>query len=153
MAQDRPHIFVGATIIPIEGDDIESGALVVRAGKIEAIGLSGAPTTYDELEATLPDIPDDQNAALVVRLAGLVEVKLRLITLLRPDMRSLLLHGPEQRPLRLQGQLEGSLEATVAKQLPCPFLLIPGSVDQHLRLILHTGSYSSLRAYNGSAQL
>ncbi len=37
-AQERPHIFVGATIIPIEGDEIQSGALVVRNGKIQAVG-------------------------------------------------------------------------------------------------------------------
>ena len=38
IAQEPPHIFVGATIIPIEGDEIESGALLVRNGKIQAVG-------------------------------------------------------------------------------------------------------------------
>ncbi len=37
-AQERPLAFVGARIIPIEGDEIERGTLVVDAGKIVAVG-------------------------------------------------------------------------------------------------------------------
>ncbi|MGK2858359.1 MAG: amidohydrolase family protein [Thermoanaerobaculia bacterium] len=41
-AQQRPHAFVGATIIPIAGDPIENGTLVVDKGKIVAIGAGVA---------------------------------------------------------------------------------------------------------------
>jgi imidazolonepropionase-like amidohydrolase len=37
-AQDRPKAFVGARIIPIEGDEIDTGTLVVEKGKITAVG-------------------------------------------------------------------------------------------------------------------
>ena len=47
-AEDRPRAFVGARIIPIEGDEIEQGTLVVDGGKIVAVG------PVDEVE-----IPDD----------------------------------------------------------------------------------------------
>lgn len=37
-AQDKPHAFTGATIIPISSAPIESGVLVVRYGRIVAVG-------------------------------------------------------------------------------------------------------------------
>jgi imidazolonepropionase-like amidohydrolase len=37
-AQDRPRAFVGAKIIPIEGDEIAAGTLVIEKGKITAVG-------------------------------------------------------------------------------------------------------------------
>ena len=45
-AQERPHAFVGARIVPIEGAEIASGTLLTRAGKIVAVG------THDELVAS-----------------------------------------------------------------------------------------------------
>src|SRR6056297_180220 len=41
-AQDRPHVFEGAEIIPITGDVISNGVLVVQNGKIEAVGEAGS---------------------------------------------------------------------------------------------------------------
>lgn len=41
LAQDRPHAFVGAEIIPISGARIASGVLVVEAGRITAVGAQG----------------------------------------------------------------------------------------------------------------
>lgn len=41
-AQDRPHVFEGAEIIPITGDVISNGVLVVQNGKIEAVGEEGS---------------------------------------------------------------------------------------------------------------
>jgi len=35
---DRPQAFVGARLIPIEGDEIDVGTLVIQSGKIVAIG-------------------------------------------------------------------------------------------------------------------
>jgi imidazolonepropionase-like amidohydrolase len=41
-AQDGPQAFVGARIIPIEGDEIANGVLVIDGGKIVAVGASGS---------------------------------------------------------------------------------------------------------------
>lgn len=41
-AQDRPYVFEGAEIIPITGDVIANGVLVVQNGKIEAVGEAGS---------------------------------------------------------------------------------------------------------------
>lgn len=38
IAQQQPLVFVGATIIPIEGAPIESGVLVVQNGKVVSVG-------------------------------------------------------------------------------------------------------------------
>ena len=40
VADDRAHVFVGAKILPIEGDDIPLGVLVIRGKKILAVGSS-----------------------------------------------------------------------------------------------------------------
>ena len=45
--QDRAQAFVGARIIPVEGDEIPSGTLVVQAGKIVAVGSSNAVRVPD----------------------------------------------------------------------------------------------------------
>ncbi|MFN8011267.1 MAG: amidohydrolase family protein [Holophagaceae bacterium] len=46
-AQDKPHAFVGARILPIEGPEIESGVLVVQHGKIVAVGGPGTAIPAD----------------------------------------------------------------------------------------------------------
>lgn len=46
-AQDRPHAFVGARILPIEGPELESGVLVVQHGKILAVGGPGTAIPAD----------------------------------------------------------------------------------------------------------
>ena len=37
-AQDEPHVFRGATVLPIAGPPIESGVLVVQGGKVVEVG-------------------------------------------------------------------------------------------------------------------
>lgn len=44
-AQEKPHVFRGATVIPIVGEPIEDGALVAQNGKIVAIGPSAQVAT------------------------------------------------------------------------------------------------------------
>ena len=46
-AQDRPHAFVGARIIPIEGEPIERGVLVVHRGAIVTVGPDGTAVPDD----------------------------------------------------------------------------------------------------------
>ena len=42
VAQDPPRAFVGARLIPVDGPPIDNGVLVVRAGRIDAIGAKDA---------------------------------------------------------------------------------------------------------------
>jgi imidazolonepropionase-like amidohydrolase len=42
IAQERPQAFVGARIIPIQGDEIPKGVLVIEKGKIVAVGAVGS---------------------------------------------------------------------------------------------------------------
>lgn len=42
LAQEAPVAFVGARVIPIAGEEIERGTLIVQAGKIVAVGPEGA---------------------------------------------------------------------------------------------------------------
>lgn len=46
-AQEKPHVFTGALIYPIEGAAIENGVLVVHKGKITAIGGAGTSIPAD----------------------------------------------------------------------------------------------------------
>jgi imidazolonepropionase-like amidohydrolase len=41
ITQEKPHVFTGATIIPVEGVPIENGVLVVQNGKIVSVGGAG----------------------------------------------------------------------------------------------------------------
>ncbi len=41
-AQERPLAFVGAHLIPIEGEELDDGVLVVEGGRITAVGPAGA---------------------------------------------------------------------------------------------------------------
>jgi len=53
-AQERPHAFVGARIIPIEGPEIASGTLLVHDGRIVAVGAVDAVTV--PADATRVDV-------------------------------------------------------------------------------------------------
>jgi len=50
LAQERPQAFVGARIIPIEGDEIAEGTLVVSGGKIAAVGPKADVKIPDDAE-------------------------------------------------------------------------------------------------------
>jgi imidazolonepropionase-like amidohydrolase len=63
-AQDRPRAFVGARIIPIEGDEIASGTLVIERGKIVAVGPSD--------QVKLPDGAEKVDVAGKVIMPGLI---------------------------------------------------------------------------------
>lgn len=43
-AQEQPHVFTGAQILPIVGEPIANGVLVVHRGKIVAVGAAGQVT-------------------------------------------------------------------------------------------------------------
>jgi len=68
LAQEAPLVFTGATIIPIVGNSIENGALVVHQGKIAAVGALNAvsiPADAQRIDATgkmiMPGLVDTHN--------------------------------------------------------------------------------------------
>ncbi len=63
--QDKPRAFVGARIIPITGNQIDRGVLVVQDGKITAVGAEGStaiPSGAEKIDVTgrviMPGIVD-----------------------------------------------------------------------------------------------
>ena len=65
LAQQQAQVFEGAKIIPIEGDPIESGTLVVKDGKIVAVGADG--------EVNIPSNATVHDASGKVIMPGLVD--------------------------------------------------------------------------------
>ena len=65
MAQSQPQAFTGAKIIPISGEPIENGTMIVRDGKIEAVGPS------DEID--IPGNAKTHDASGKVIMPGLVD--------------------------------------------------------------------------------
>lgn len=64
-AQERPHVFEGAEIIPITGEPISNGILIVEEGKITAVGESGS--------VSIPNNAIRQNVSGKVIMPGLVD--------------------------------------------------------------------------------
>lgn len=64
-AQDRPQVFRGARILPVTGDEIPNGVLVVQGGKIRAVGPAGS--------VAIPDNADMHEATGQVIIPGLVD--------------------------------------------------------------------------------
>lgn len=46
-AQEQPHVFEGAEIIPVTGEPVSNGILVVEDGKLTAVGESGSVSIPD----------------------------------------------------------------------------------------------------------
>jgi imidazolonepropionase-like amidohydrolase len=63
--QDKPHAFRGATIIPIEGELIQSGVLLVQYGKILAVGTAA--------DVSIPTDAVVQDVSGKVIMPGLVD--------------------------------------------------------------------------------
>ncbi len=63
-AQERAKAFVGAKIIPIEGEEIDDGTLVVDGGKIVAVGPAA--------EVTIPEGAEKIDVAGKVIMPGLI---------------------------------------------------------------------------------
>lgn len=64
-AQERPLVFTGAEILPVSGDPIEEGVLIVQDGKISAVGAVG--------EVTIPDNAEVRDVSGSVIMPGLVD--------------------------------------------------------------------------------
>ncbi len=88
-SQDQPHVFRGATLIPIAGEPIADGALVVQNGKILAVGPSA--------EVASPDGAVEHDVSGKVIMPGLVDTHSHIGRVEGGD-RSATLH-PEVRVL------------------------------------------------------
>lgn len=64
-AQQQTQVFTGAKIITISGDEIESGVLVVQAGKIVAVGAEG--------DVSIPGDAEQHDMSGKVIMPGLVD--------------------------------------------------------------------------------
>ncbi len=64
-AQETAVVFVGAQVIPIDGEPIDDGVLVVRDGVIQAVGGAG--------DVTIPDGAERVDASGKVIMPGLVD--------------------------------------------------------------------------------
>src|SRR4051812_47962232 len=64
-AQDKPQAYVNAHLIPIAGPEIDNGVLVVKGGKIVAVGKSGEVKPPDGAE-----VHDEQGRTI---MPGLVD--------------------------------------------------------------------------------
>ena len=88
-AQEKPHAFRGATIIPIESETIQNGVLLVQYGKILAVGKAG--------DVRIPADAVVQDAAGKVVFPGIVDTHSHLgdgsgadgSAALQPDVRIL----------------------------------------------------------------
>jgi len=65
LAQEKPIAYTGARIIPIVGDEIENGVIVVQGGKIIAVGPAGA--------VELPEGAERRDVAGKIIMPGLVD--------------------------------------------------------------------------------
>jgi imidazolonepropionase-like amidohydrolase len=64
-AQDRPHVFEGAEIIPISGEPIPNGILIVQNGEVTAVGAAGS--------VSIPRNAERHNMSGKVIMPGLVD--------------------------------------------------------------------------------
>lgn len=65
LAQSQPHAFTGGKIIPIDGEPIENGTMVVQDGKILAVGAAG--------DVEIPDNAKKHDVSGKVIMPGLVD--------------------------------------------------------------------------------
>ncbi len=99
-AQDRPHVFEGAEIIPITGEPITNGVLIVENGVITAVGETGA--------IPIPDNAERADLSGKVIMPGLVDTHSHIgegdggdrSAALHPDVRILDTIDPRSKTFR-----------------------------------------------------
>ena len=121
-AQDRPHAFEGAEIIPIVGDPIQNGVLVVQTGEIIAVGAAGS--------VSIPENAERIDASGKVIMPGLVDTHSHIgegdggdrSAALHPDVR--IMDTIDPRSKTFNKALSGGV--TTANIMPGSGLLMSG---------------------------
>jgi imidazolonepropionase-like amidohydrolase len=120
IAQEAPHAFTGATIIPIAGDPIENGTLLVQNGKIVAVGA----------RVTIPANAERHDVSGKVLMPGLVDTHSHVGKVsgadssgpIQPDVRAL--DSIDARDASIQRAQAGGI--TVANIMPGSGFLLSG---------------------------
>jgi imidazolonepropionase-like amidohydrolase len=160
-AQDRPHVFEGAEIIPITGEPITDGVLIVQDGKIQAVGETGS--------VSIPSNAERFDVSGKVIMPGLVDTHSHIgegdggdrSAALHPDVRILDTIDPRSKTFRKA--LAGGI--TSVNIMPGSGLLMsgqtvyvkpkPANTIEEMLIIVdeETGIYGGLKMANGTNPL
>ena len=160
-AQDRPHVFEGAEIIPITGEPITDGVLIIQDGKIQAIGETGS--------ISIPSNAKRFDVSGKVIMPGLVDTHSHIgegdggdrSAALHPDVRILDTIDPRSKTFRKA--LAGGI--TSVNIMPGSGLLMsgqtvyvkprPANTIEEMLIIVdeETGIYGGLKMANGTNPL
>jgi len=160
-AQDQPHVFTGAQIIPITGEPIENGVLVVHRGKIVAVGAAG--------QVTIPSNAITIDATGKIIMPGLVDTHSHIgegdggdsSSPMHPDVRILDAINPNSDSFK-KARTGG---VTTANVMPGSGLLMSGQTvylklrdantieDMLLVVDEETGIFGGLKMANGTNPL
>ena len=160
-AQDQPIVFQGAEIIPITGDPIENGTLVIQNGKITAVGETGS--------VRIPRRAEVRDVSGKVIMPGLVDTHSHIgegdggdrSAALHPDVR--ILDTIDPRSGTFKKAMAGGV--TSVNIMPGSGLLISGqtvyvktnpknTIEEMLIVVdEETGIYGGLKMANGTNPL
>lgn len=159
-AQDRPHAFTGAQILPISGQPIPNGVLVVHRGKITAVGAVG--------QVRIPSDAVTVDASGKIIMPGLVDTHSHIgggdggdrSSPTHPDVRILDAINPDSDSFK-KARAGG---VTTANAMPGSGLLISGqtvylklrqvnTVEDMLLVNSETGIFGGLKMANGTNPL
>lgn len=160
-AQDRPQVFEGAEIIPISGDPIPNGVLVVENGEITAVGAAGS--------VSIPSGAERHDVSGNVIMPGLVDTHSHIgegdggdrSSSLHPDVR--IMDTIDPRSKTFNKAMAGGV--TTANIMPGSGLLMSGqtvyvktnpanTIEEMLVVVdEETGIYGGLKMANGTNPL
>jgi imidazolonepropionase-like amidohydrolase len=160
-AQERPQVFTGAEIIPIAGDPIPNGVLVVQNGEIISVGAAGS--------VTIPRNADRHDVSGKVIMPGLVDTHSHIgegdggdrSAALHPDVR--ILDTIDPRSKTFNKAMAGGV--TTANIMPGSGLLMsgqtvyvktkPANTIEEMLIVVdeETGIYGGLKMANGTNPL
>jgi imidazolonepropionase-like amidohydrolase len=160
-AQDRPHAFTGAEIIPIVGEPIQNGILIIQNGEITAVGSAGS--------VTIPGNAVRHDVSGKVIMPGLVDTHSHIgegdggdrSSSMHPDVR--ILDTIDPRSKTFNKAMAGGI--TTANIMPGSGLLIsgqtvyvktrPANTIEEMVIVVdeETGIFGGLKMANGTNPL
>jgi len=160
-AQERPQVFEGAEILPISGEPILNGVLIIQNGKITAVGAAGS--------VTIPRNADRHDASGKVIMPGLVDTHSHIgegdggdrSSSMHPDVR--ILDTIDPRSKTFNKAMAGGV--TTANIMPGSGLLIsgqtvyvktrPANTIEEMVVVVdeETGIFGGLKMANGTNPL